>query len=234
MTNELTYPCLPCRDIDEAITFYAALGFQRTYRQLRPNPCAVVRRDDWHIHLFGMPEFDPATSYGSVIVVVPDPDALYKVFADGLRAAYGKLPSKGIPRILRPRKKYGTIYGFSVVDVGGNWLRISKGVSETEEEAVTGLASVLNVAARLGDAHGDDEKALKTIQNGLKRYADTPSLTRAQALLYQAELALRIGNINLANSSLTEFNRLPLSDEERSVLAMEVEHVEQLIKEYQA
>ncbi len=54
MANERTYPLLPCRDIDEAIAFYQALGFVRTYRQVRPNPSAVVAREDLHIHLFGM------------------------------------------------------------------------------------------------------------------------------------------------------------------------------------
>src|SRR5436190_7206889 len=100
MAGELTYPILPCRDLDEAIAFYAALGFTKSYRQLRPNPCAVVGRDDIQIHLCGMPDFDPEQSYGSVIVVVPDPDALYHSFAEGLRKAYGKLPVAGIPRIL--------------------------------------------------------------------------------------------------------------------------------------
>ena len=65
------------------------------------------------LHLFGMKDFNPADSYGSVIVVVPDPDALYQAFAAGLRAAYKKLPVAGIPRILRRRKKFGTVRGFS-------------------------------------------------------------------------------------------------------------------------
>ena len=54
MADERTYPCLPCRDLDEAITFYEALGFQRTYRQLNPNPYAVVVREDLQVHLFGV------------------------------------------------------------------------------------------------------------------------------------------------------------------------------------
>ena len=41
------YPLLPCRDIGEAIAFYEALGFERTYRQVRPNPHAVVERASW-------------------------------------------------------------------------------------------------------------------------------------------------------------------------------------------
>jgi catechol 2,3-dioxygenase-like lactoylglutathione lyase family enzyme len=133
MANERTYPALPCTDIDEAISFYGSLGFRKTYRQVRPNPYAVVALEDIQIHLFGMEGFDPAQSYGTVIIAVPDPDRLYQDFAAGLRKAYGKLPVAGIPRILRPRKKYGTVRGFSVVDVGGNWLRIYK-LGETEEE----------------------------------------------------------------------------------------------------
>ena len=46
-----------------------------------------------------------------------------------LRAAFGKLPVAGIPR-----KRYGMVRGFSVVDPGGNWLRIYK-LGDTEDEA---------------------------------------------------------------------------------------------------
>ena len=234
MANERTYPLLPCRDLDEAITFYEALGFRRTYRQLRPNPCAVVQRADWHIHLFGMPEFDPANSYGSVIVTVPDPDTLYHEFAAGLRAAYKKLPVSGIPRILRPRKKFGTVYGFSVVDVGGNWLRISKiGATESQEdeEKLTGLAGFVNVAARLGDARGDEALALKTIENGLKKFPDAPVIDRARAYLYRAELALRLKDEALAQTSLAAAEALELSGQERESLVEELARTAELVSE---
>lgn len=234
MANERTYPLLPCRDLDEAIAFYEALGFTRTYRQLRPNPAAVVQRQDWHIHLFGMPDFDPAASYGSVIVVVPDPDALYRDFAAGLRAAYKKLPVAGIPRILRPRKKFGTVYGFSVVDVGGNWLRISK-IGDTEpqedDDEATGLAGFVNVAARLGDARGDEALALKTIENGLKKYPDAPAVDRARAYLYRAELAIRLKNEALAQTSLSAAETLELSQQERKSLAGELARTAELVRE---
>jgi catechol 2,3-dioxygenase-like lactoylglutathione lyase family enzyme len=54
MANERTYPCLPCADIEGSIAFYESLGFTRTYRQVRPNPYAVVAREDLQIHLFGI------------------------------------------------------------------------------------------------------------------------------------------------------------------------------------
>jgi hypothetical protein len=231
MANERMYPMLPCRELDEAIAFYEALGFARKYRQLRPNPYALVAREDMQVHLFGMPDFNPEESYGSVGVVVPDPDALYRSFAEGLRRAYGKLPVSGIPRILRPRKRFGTVYGFSVVDVGGNWLRVSK-LGDTEEDttgAEAGLAKIIEVAARLGDAHGDDAQALKTLESGLSKYPEAPIVDRARALLFRAELAVRLGNEPLARSSLAEAEALGLDGDQRDLIAGELAHTKELV-----
>lgn len=231
MANERMYPILPCREIDEAIAFYEALGFTRTYRQIRPNPCAVVAREDMHIHLCGIPGFDPEQSYASVIVVVPDPDALYRSFAEGLRKVYGKLPVAGIPRIVRPRKRFGTVYGFSVVDVGGNWLRVSKAgdTEETADGAEAGLAKVIEVAARLGDARGDDAAALKALEKGLVRYADAAVVDRARGLLFRAQLAVRLGKQALAQSSLAEVLALEMGDDDRGLIADELAHTTELV-----
>jgi catechol 2,3-dioxygenase-like lactoylglutathione lyase family enzyme len=231
MPGERMYPILPCPDIDEAIAFYEALGFRRTYRQLRPNPYAVVARDDMHIHLGGIEGFDPEQSYASVIIVVPDPDALYASFASGLRAAYGKLPVAGVPRMVRPRKRWGTVYGFSVVDVGGNWLRFSKlGASEAEdEEAEPGLARQLDVAARLAESKGDDAAAMATLGRAIERYPDAPAIERARALLYRADLAVRLGHGDLAAASLAEALAIGLDDAGRESVAAEVAHVESLL-----
>jgi catechol 2,3-dioxygenase-like lactoylglutathione lyase family enzyme len=231
MANERMYPCLPCGDIDEAVSFYEALGFTRTYRQLRPNPYAVVALEDIHIHLFGMEGFRAADSYGNVIIVVPDPQGLYDSFAARLRKTFGKLPIVGIPRILRPRKKFGTVHGFSVVDPGGNWLRISK-LGDTESKGKTeGLIGIINVAARLGDAHGDEALALQTLENGLKRFADAAAIDLARAYLYRAELAVRTKNRELAQSSLQAAESLELTDDERAMLAEEFVYTTELVNQ---
>ena len=232
MANERTYPCLPCGDMDESIAFYEALGFKKTYRQVRPNPYAVVAREDIQIHLFGIEGFDPAESYGSVIVAVPDPDSLYHGFAAGLRKTYGKLPVAGIPRILRPRKKYGTVRGFSVVDPGGNWLRIYKlGESEQEDSAekAEGLTQIIYVAARLGDAHGDEALALKTLESGLARFPNAGATELARAYLYRAELAVRTKDRELAQSSLAAAKSLTLTNDEKDALTDEFAHVMELV-----
>jgi catechol 2,3-dioxygenase-like lactoylglutathione lyase family enzyme len=234
LADERTYPILPCADLDVSIAFYQSLGFRRTYRQTRPNPYAVVALEDIQIHLFGLEGFDPAQSYGSTIVAVPDPDTLYRGFAAGLRQAYGKLPVAGIPRLTRPRKKYGTVRGFSVVDPGGNWLRVSR-LGEAEDdgqaEAPTGLAGAVSVAARLADAHGDDAQALKTLEAGLRRHqASAPAVELALAYLYRAELAVRTGDLALARASLAAAEGLALSAADRAGLADEFAHAAELVQ----
>ena len=233
MANERMYPLLPCRDIDEAIAFYESIGFKKTYRQVRPNPSAVVALEDIQIHLFGMEGFNPEDSYGSVIITVPDPDGLYHSFAAGLRKVHGKLLVSGIPRMTRPRKKFGTVRGFSVVDPGGNWLRIYKlGESEEEDSAekTEGLAQIFYVATRLGDAKGDEALALKTLENGLTRFENTAAaMDLAKAYLYRAELAVRTKDLELAKSSLMKAQSLELTEDEKAGLADEFAHVTELV-----
>jgi len=220
MADEVAIPILPARDIDESIAFYESLGFTRTYRQLRPNPYAVVERDDLQIHLGGIDGFDPASSYASAIVLVPDPDALYAAFAAGLRAAYGKLPVAGIPRLLRPRRKQGTVYGFSVVDPGGNWLRVSRLGDREDAPRSTerGLPRAMELAARLADAHGDEGMAIPVLDRALARAGDAPAVERVSALLYRAELAVRVDDIAGARDALERARALQLTpDEQRRV-----------------
>ena len=231
VAGERTHPILPCPDLDEAVTFYEALGFVRTYGQVRPNPYAVVALEDIAIHLSGIDGFDPATSVGSVVITVPDAEALHATFADGLRRRYGRLPSTGIPRILRPRRKQGTATGFSVVDPGGNWLRFYRtGATEDDPaERSEGLARVVEVAARQGDARGDDAQALVVLERGLARHADAPPVERVRALLYQAELLTRLGEHERASATVTAAAAVGLSDEETSAVAPDLAHAREVL-----
>lgn len=196
MSGERTYPVLPCADLETALTFYRALGFDVSFLQMRPYPCAVVSLEDLHIHLSGIEGFDPASSYASAVITVPDPGALYESFRDGLKQQFDRVPTAGIPRLLPIRKKAGTATGFSVVDVGGNWLRFYRtGATEEEPtgEARKGLGRVLEVAARQGDARGDEAQAIVVLDAGLLRYPDAPVAERVEALLFRAELKARLG-----------------------------------------
>jgi hypothetical protein len=237
VVGERLYPILPCADLDELLTFYAALGFSCTFRQTRPNPYAVVAFEEIQIHFSGIDGFDPTQSYGSTIIAVPDANELYERFAAGLRAAYGKLPSSGIPRILRPRPKAGTVSGFSVVDPGGNWLRVYR-LGDSEDEArsqpSTGLARVVDNAARRADAQGDDRAARTLLANGLAKFVDAPLEARVRAFAYLAELEVRLGDALNARAALESARSLAgditgpghaLSDELAAALAHALEIV---------
>ncbi|MDF5751634.1 hypothetical protein [Spongiactinospora sp. TRM90649] len=224
MRTERVIPGLPCRDLDDVLPFYTALGFEVTYRQQRPNPFASVRRGGIELHFFSVPEFDPKDSMGTVVVVVPDTMVLHAAFAAGLRAEYGKVPVSGIPRMTRPRAKQGMTGGFTVVDPGGNWLRISR-LDETEENAEQPkgrLGRALAAAARQADSHGDVEAGIRLLVNGLARHADAPPADRFPALVYLAELHHRTGDHTSATASLTEAQALPLTPTDREALATDL------------
>lgn len=210
MSGERSYAILPVPDLEGALSFYSALGFDITFRQLRPNPYAVVRREDLQIHLAGVDGFDPESSMGSVIVTVADADRWYESFRNGLEQLYGRTPSRAIPRLLRPRRKAGTATGFSVVDVGGNWIRVfrEQQLDERPDEPVSGLARVLEVAARQGDARGDEGRAVAVLTAGLTRYADAAPALRLEALAYRAELLHRLGRAEEAEQDALAAERM--------------------------
>jgi len=194
MAGEVTIPLLPCGDIDEIAEFYGMLGFERTFRQVRPNPYVALRREDFHLHFFGIPGFDPEQSYGSCMVQVPDIGALYEAFAAGMRAAHGKLLIKGLPRMTRPRvrRNMGGLTGFSVVDPGGNWIRIIPQAATLSAAATTKLGKAAENAVVLADSHGDVAQALKILSGALARSGGEASPEElAEAEAYRDELRER-------------------------------------------
>ena len=189
MANELTIPLLPCPSIDEIASFYEMLGFEITYRQTRPNPYVAVRREDINLRFFGMDDYDPAQSYSSCLVIVADTNELFEAFAAGMRSVHGKLLISGIPRMTRPRLRNDRYTGFTVVDPGGNWIRINKATAEPE--AQTRLAKAMENAARQADARGDERQGLKILEGALKRATgDEPEFRAVQE--YRDELVERI------------------------------------------
>jgi catechol 2,3-dioxygenase-like lactoylglutathione lyase family enzyme len=236
MANELTVPALPCRSIDEVETFYTALGFTRTYRQVRPNPYLALRWEDIELHFFGMPpEFNPEDSYGTCLVFVPDIASTFDAFAEGMRGVYGKLLVSGIPRMTRPRKRRnaGGLTGFTIVDPGGNWIRLSVRESKDLDEheawkqspaSASKLAAALQNAVVMGDSHGDHPQAAKILDGALARAQDPPKVDLVEALLYRAEIALTLSDRERARELLTRVRELEpfldASERERLIQAL--------------
>lgn len=228
MPDERTIPCLPCRDVDEIVDFYAALGFRKTYRQLKPNPYVVVERGAIAIHFFGMPDFDPAQSYSTCLVASPDPDGLYRAFAEGLRGKFGKLPVSGTPRITRPQKRNNAIASFSVIDPGGNWIRVShlKPPKDAVEPEPTGLARVLKNAIRLGDSHGDHASAAKLLDTTLAKPA--ADVERLPLLVYRVEVAMAMDDRATALATLAAARAASLTPADRETAAESLARLDEL------
>ena len=102
---------------------------------------------------------------------------------------------QGHPAPTPPRRKAGTATGFSVVDVGGNWLRFYRHGSSEDEPAErrSGLLRVLDVAARQGDPRADEAQAIAVLDAGLGRHPEAPPIEVFEALLYRAEPMARTG-----------------------------------------
>ena len=224
MANEIMVPLLPCRSIDEIVEFYGMLGFTQTYYQVLPNPCVGLKRDDIQMQFFGMPDFKPEDSYGSCLVIVPDTGELYRSFAASMRKAHGKLLVSGIPRITRPRKRKNAdgLSGFSVIDPGGNWIRIFAATADGDEQqpAPGKLGALLQNAVVMGDSKGYHVRAAEILDGALVRNGGTASATDlVEALAYRAELAPRADDTEAAATAIARARGITLSDAERVRLA---------------
>ncbi|WP_104044598.1 hypothetical protein [Arthrobacter sp. ZGTC412] len=217
------------------LTFYTALGFERTYRQTKPNPYLAMQREGIDLHFFGMPGFEPADSYGSCIIQVPDTAELHRAFASGLRALYGKVPVAGIPRMTRPRPRKNAegLAGFTVVDPGGNWLRIFPTAAASSRPHAEGkLTQALDNAVVLADSHGDPAQAAKILDGALARISDASAVERVEALAYRAELAFALQDPFRASAVLKELDGIPLSPADREELAETLAAVSELRGNY--
>jgi len=232
MANEVTVPLLPCGSVDVIADFYRVLGFRTTYRQRRPNPYVALRREDLHLHFFEVPGFVPEDSYGSCLVLVPDIDELHAAFAKGMRAEYGKVLVSGIPRMTRPRprKNNDGMTGFSVIDPGGNWIRISARTATGPVPESTGrLAVALQNAVVQADSRGDLGQAARILDGALARpdAADDP-ITLVEALVYRAEAAMALDDPATAREVLARAARVELTAEARQRLAATLETAAEL------
>jgi len=140
-----------------------------------------------------------------------------------MRAVHGKLLISGIPRITRPRrrKNAGNSSGFSVVDPGGNWIRVyQRQEGDVASSSTDPLARVLENAVVLGDSHGDVRQATKILDSKLAKAApDAPVTTLAEVIVYRAELALRLDDPDRAEALFVQLHGLELTDAQRASIA---------------
>jgi hypothetical protein len=221
MTNEVTVPLLPCASIDDIEAFYGVLGFSTTYRQRKPYACVGVRREDLQLQFFEIAGFDPAQSYGSCLVITADIEGLHRAFVAGMRAAYGKVLVSGTPRMTRPRarKNADGLGGFSVIDPGGNWIRVFRdpaAAAPTPATAPAGrLGKALANAVVQADSRGNAAQAVRILDSALARpQADDDPVEQVEVLVYRAELAIVLDDPRTAADMLARAHSVTLTEDE--------------------
>ncbi|MEW2387916.1 VOC family protein [Streptomyces venezuelae] len=216
---EKMIPLLPCRTVQPVVDFYTALGFETTFFQKSPYPYAVVERGRIELQFFAMKEYDPQQSYSGCYVVTDDVETLYAAFRAGLKAAYGRIPSRGLPRI-GPLKdmSYG-MRQFLMTDPGGNSIRVGQQISEDQSMRPVPkgtFARALHMADLFVDSKEDLPGAAKIIDRALGLTDERPTPEQELRLLVlRADLARRLGDDGLADRLLARAAGVPLADAER-------------------
>ena len=110
-------PNLPARDLDATVEFYAALGFEASYRD--PG-WLILERGGLQLEFFPHPDVDPATTAAGCCLRVDDLQTLYDA---GVAAG---LPETrvGWPRLHPPGVEPSGLRIGYLVDLDGNLLRL--------------------------------------------------------------------------------------------------------------
>ncbi|MFH8411017.1 VOC family protein [Streptomyces sp. NPDC018019] len=230
---EKTIPLLPCPSLQPVLDFYTALGFEVTFEQKSPNPYAVVEYGVIELHFFGMKQYDPTESYSTCYVLTDDVDTLHAAFRAGLKAAYGKIPSRGLPRI-GPLKdmSYG-VRQFLMSDPGGNCIRVGQQTSENQHHRPAPketFARALHTAASFADSREDPASAARIIDRVLRLGDQRPTpLQEARLALLRGDVAYRLGDDTTAQQMLRKATSIQLTDQEREAVRSDLERLTQLL-----
>lgn len=143
---ERAIPVLTVLDLDEAIRFYARLGFEVLHRY---DGYLVIGRGDLEIHLAHWEDHDPARTAGVVYLRVTDAQTIYDDLRSGLdrdgnlylvpasgttaerSAELARRVASGTPtvRLHEIEDKPWGLRQFSVIDPSGNAVRIGHRIS---------------------------------------------------------------------------------------------------------
>jgi hypothetical protein len=229
---EKTIPILPCRTLQPVLDFYTALGFEVTYRQKSPNPYAVVERGGIELQFFGVKDYEPAASLSTCYVLTDDVDGLHAAFRAGLKQAYGRIPTRGLPRIGPLRDMSYGVRQFLLSDPGGNCVRVGQPTSDDRhhrrapEET---FARALHHAALLADSKEDPAGAAKVVDRVLHLDDERPTPVQLLRLLVlRADIAGRLGDERTRASALADADAVRLTAGERESVREDLERLEEL------
>ncbi|MGW6981122.1 bleomycin resistance protein [Streptomyces sp. NPDC054932] len=230
--TEKTIPILPCLTLQPVLDFYIALGFEVTFQQRSPNPYAVVERGGIELQFFGLKQHEPTQSVSTCYVVTDDVDGLHDAFRAGLKAAYGRVPTRGLPRI-GPLKdmSYG-VRQFLMTDPGGNCIRVGQPTSGDQHHRPAPdetFARALHMASLFADSKDDPSGAARIIDRALRREDERPTPVQLfRLLVLRADTAGRLGDRETMTTALDEASAVHLTAEEQESVHDDIARLEDL------
>lgn len=231
--NETTVPLLHCVAPEQTLEFYQALGFEVTYKQLKPYLYLAVRWSGFELHFGPTPSYvDPALeNSGGALVMVDSVAPYHAAFTEAMRAAYGKVLAKGRPRMTRYRPGATR---FTIIDPSGNSIVFIQR-DEPEELQYGGSKELQGVARALDNARvfrefkNDDRAAVRTLVSALRRHSDTATATeRALAMANLIELHIALDEPDKVREWTGRLREVELTEAERAQVERELGNVDRL------
>ncbi|MFE5844603.1 bleomycin resistance protein [Streptomyces niveus] len=230
--TEKTIPLLPCQTIQPVVDFYSALGFEITFIQKSPYAYAVVARGDVELQFFGMKKYEPTESISGCYVLTDDVDGMYGAFRAGLKAAYGKIPTRGLPRIGPVKDMSYGVRQFLMTDPAGNTLRIGQ-PNDAESDGhhqpppKEPYARALHLAVAFADSKQDLGAAVKLLDRALrdaavsddglgKEVASPTPVQLYRMLVLRGDIAQRLDDTEEARGFLDRAATVELTETERA------------------
>ncbi|MFE9582879.1 glyoxalase [Nocardia sp. NPDC006044] len=227
----ISIPQLWGGDLPATLDFYRTLGYTVTREMTRPYTYGEVRRDGYELHFGPTPkDLSAEQAYISCLVKVDELADWHAEFSAALRARYGRVPARGLPRITRFRPGQTR---FTVVDpVGNSVIYLQHDIPKLKyggAQELSGLPRAIDNARNYREFKNDDEVATRILETALRRHGPAAThIDRARALSILAEIASAAGNSDRVTELIAEIGTLHLTAADRTAIAAELQTVTDL------
>ncbi|MEU3016864.1 glyoxalase [Nocardiopsis sp. NPDC007018] len=227
--NETTVPGLHTHDPQATLEFYESLGFEVTWKQLKPYVFLAFRWSGFELNYSAAPKnLDIAEeNTGGALVMVDAVAPYHEAVTAAMRAAHGKVLSRGLPRVTRLRPGASR---FTLMDPSGNSLIFIRrdepeGLDYGGSPELEGVAKARDQARIYREFKNDDRAAYRHLKSALRRHAATATaVDRALAHATLVELSLALDDPDQARTWRAELAAVELTEEERQRVERELDH----------
>lgn len=199
---------------------------------MSPNPYAVVERGGIELQFFGMKHYEPTRSFSTCYIRTDDVDGLHEAFRAALKARYGRVPSRGLPRIGALRDASHGMRQFLMTDPGGNCIRIGQPMSKDRHHRPAPketFSRALHYASLFADSRDDPAAAAKVLDRVLRLEDKRPTHVQLLRLLVlRADVARRLGDEETAISALSKAVAIRLTAQERDSVHDDLTRLDEL------